>query len=228
MIVYGKRIAEYILANHSAKIQSIYLAKEIDKKQFSAFAKLNVPLLRVDSKKAQALAKGGNHQGYLLEIAPLIPLEFNAIKTMDFVLVLCGISDVGNIGALFRTAYVLGVNGIVICGLKDFKQEGVLRASAGALLDMPFTVIHNALDVANELKLANFTLYGTNAKGTNLMQKSSGKIALFLGNEGEGLSNKILKKMDKNLAILQKREFDSLNVSVAGAILIDRILNGIY
>jgi len=104
MIVYGKRIAEYILANHSAKIQSIYLAKEIDKKQFSAFAKLNVPLLRVDSKKAQALAKGGNHQGYLLEIAPLIPLEFNAIKTMDFVLVLCGISDVGNIGALFRTA----------------------------------------------------------------------------------------------------------------------------
>ncbi|WP_273212504.1 23S rRNA (guanosine(2251)-2'-O)-methyltransferase RlmB [Helicobacter rodentium] len=228
MIVYGKRIAEYILANHSAKIQSIYLAKEIDKKQFSAFAKLNVPLLRVDSKKAQALAKGGNHQGYLLEIAPLVPLEFNAIKTMGFVLVLCGISDVGNIGALFRTAYVLGVNGIVICGLKDFKQEGVLRASAGALLDMPFAVIHNALDVANELKLAHFTLYGTNAQGTNLMQTPSGKIALFLGNEGEGLSNKILKKMDKNLAILQKREFDSLNVSVAGAILIDRILNGRY
>ena len=228
MIVYGKRIAEYILANHSAKIQSIYLAKEIDKKQFSAFAKLNVPLLRVDSKKAQALAKGGNHQGYLLEIVPLVPLEFNAIKAMDFVLVLCGISDVGNIGALFRTAYVLGVNGIVICGLKDFKQEGVLRASAGALLDMPFAVIHNALDVANELKLAHFTLYGTNAQGTNLMQTPSGKIALFLGNEGEGLSNKILKKMDKNLAILQKREFDSLNVSVAGAILIDRILNGRY
>ena len=228
MIVYGKRIAEYILANHSAKIQSIYLAKEIDKKQFSAFAKLNVPLLRVDSKKAQALAKGGNHQGYLLEIAPLVPLEFNAIKAMDFVLVLCGISDVGNIGALFRTAYVLGVNGIVICGLKDFKQEGVLRASAGALLDMPFAVIHNALDVANELKLAHFTLYGTNAQGTNLMQTPSGKIALFLGNEGEGLSNKILKKMDKNLAILQKREFDALNVSVAGAILIDRILNGRY
>ena len=228
MIVYGKRIAEYILANHSAKIQSIYLAKEIDKKQFSAFAKLNVPLLRVDSKKAQALAKGGNHQGYLLEIAPLVPLEFNAIKAMDFVLVLCGISDVGNIGALVRTAYVRGVNGIVICGLKDFKQEGVLRASAGALLDMPFAVIHNALDVANELKLAHFTLYGTNAQGTNLMQTPSGKIALFLGNEGEGLSNKILKKMDKNLAILQKREFDSLNVSVAGAILIDRILNGRY
>lgn len=52
--------------------------------------------------------------------------------------------------------------------------------------------------------------------------------ALFLGNEGEGLGNRILKKMDQNLAIPQKREFDSLNVSTAGAILIDRIMNGRY
>ncbi|WP_416860967.1 23S rRNA (guanosine(2251)-2'-O)-methyltransferase RlmB [Helicobacter ganmani] len=228
MIVYGKRIAELVLLKHSEKIQTIYLAKEIDKKLFQAFAKLNIPLLRVDSKKAQALAKGGNHQGYLLEISPLAPLEWNAIKTMQFVLVLCGVNDVGNLGALFRSSYVLGVDGIVICGLKELKQEGVLRASAGAMLDMPFAVVHNALDVANELRLANFTLYGTNPKGTHLTQIPKGKKALFLGNEGEGLGNRILKKMDQNLAIPQKREFDSLNVSTAGAILIDRIMNGRY
>lgn len=51
MIVYGKRIAELVLLKHREKIQTIYLAKEIDKKQFHAFAKLNIPLLRVDSKK---------------------------------------------------------------------------------------------------------------------------------------------------------------------------------
>lgn len=145
MIVYGKHIAELVLLKHSEKIQTIYLAKEIDKKLFQAFAKLNIPLLRVDSKKAQALAKGGNHQGYLLEISPLVPLEWNAIKTMQFVLVLCGVNDVGNLGALFRSSYVLGVDGIVICGLKELKQEGVLRASAGAMLDMPFAVVHLSL-----------------------------------------------------------------------------------
>lgn len=226
MVVYGKRVVEYILTKHSDKIQQVLLAKEIDKKQFRVFARLNVPLVRVDSKKAQSLARGGNHQGYLLEIAPLVPLEFSTLKAMNFVLVLCGISDVGNIGALFRTAFVLGVDGIVICGLKDFKQEGVLRASSGAMLDMPFCLVYNALDVANELKFAGFRLYGASLKGVESNGVTQGKKALFLGAEGNGLSAKILKKMDINLTIAQKREFDSLNVSTAGAILIDRIVNG--
>ncbi|WP_299548119.1 23S rRNA (guanosine(2251)-2'-O)-methyltransferase RlmB [uncultured Helicobacter sp.] len=226
MVVYGKRIAEYILTKHKDKILQVYLAKEIDKKQFNAFARLNVPLVRVDSKKAQSLARGGNHQGYLLEIAPLIPLEFSALKVMNFVLVLCGISDVGNIGALFRTAFVLGVDGIVICGLKEFKQEGALRASSGAMLDMPFCLVNNPLDVANELKFAGFELLGASLEGKESSVVMQGKKALFLGAEDKGLNAKILKKMNQNLKIAQKREFDSLNVSIAGAILIDRIING--
>lgn len=228
MVVYGKHIAELVLLKHSEKIQAIYLAKEIDKKQFHAFSKLNVPLLRVDSKKAQSLARGGNHQGYLLEISPLKPLEFSIVKTMQFVLVLCGINDIGNLGSLFRTSFVLGVDGIVLCGLKEFKQEGAKRTSAGAMLDMPFAFVPNVLDVINELKFASFTLYGTSPKGIHLTQIPKGKKALFLGNEGEGLSSKVLNKMDTNLMIPQKREFDSLNVSTAGAILIDRIINGRY
>ena len=226
MVVYGKRIVELILAQHQERIINIYLAKEIDKAFFNRLKKTQKPILRLDSKKAQAMAKGGNHQGYLLEIEPIAPLEFSAIKAMGFVLVLCGISDVGNLGALFRSAYVLGVDGIVICGLKELKQEGVLRASAGAMLDMPFAVVHNALDVANELKFAGFKLYGTSLDGSNALPASEGKKALFLGSEGEGLSPKLLKKMDENLTILQKRAFDSLNVSTAGAILMDRIING--
>ncbi|MBX7490709.1 TrmH family RNA methyltransferase [Helicobacter turcicus] len=226
MVVYGRRVAEYILAKHSDKILQVYLAKEINKKQFSAFARLNVPLVHVDSKKAQSLARGGNHQGYLLEIKPLVPLEFSVFKAMDFVLVLCGISDVGNIGALFRTAYVLGVDGIILCGLRDFKQEGALRASSGAMLDMPFSLVYNALDVVNELKFADFKLYGTSLDGVEFGGITQGKKALFLGAEGEGLSARILKKMDENLTITQKRAFDSLNVSTAGAILIDRMVNG--
>ena len=91
---------------------------------------------------------------------------------------------------------------------------------------MPFAVVHNALDVANELKFAGFKLYGTSLDGSNALPASEGKKALFLGSEGEGLSPKLLKKMDENLTILQKRAFDSLNVSTAGAILMDRIING--
>lgn len=226
MVIYGKRVVEFVVQRHHKSIRKIYLAKEIDKKQFNLFAKLNVPILRLDFKKAQALAKGGNHQGYLLEMDVVEPIELSAIKQMDFVLVLCGISDVGNLGALFRSAYVLGVDGIVLCGIRDFKQEGAVRTSAGAMLDMPFCVVQNALDVANELRFSGFYLCGTSLKGNTEIVRKKRKIALFLGNEGDGLGVKLLNKMDENLTILQKRAFDSLNVGVAGAILIDRIMYG--
>ena len=71
MVVYGKRIVELILAQHQERIINIYLAKEIDKAFFNRLKKTQKPILRLDSKKAQAMAKGGNHQGYLLEIEAL-------------------------------------------------------------------------------------------------------------------------------------------------------------
>lgn len=226
MVVYGKHIVELVLAKYQDKITTIYLAKEIDKGFFHQLKKTQKPIVRVDSKKAQAFARGGNHQGYLLEISPLESAEFSYVKSMDFVLVLCGISDVGNLGSLFRSAYALGVDGIVICGIRDLKQEGVLRASSGAMLGMPFCVVYNPLDALHELKQAGFTLLGTSLQGQNLQDSLEGKKALVLGSEGEGLPKRVLAKMDYNLTIPMKREFDSLNVGVAGAILIDRIING--
>lgn len=226
MVVYGKHIVELILLKYQYLIENIYLAKEVDKSFFGLLKKTKKQIIKLDAKKAQAMARGGNHQGYLLEIKPLEVLEFSKIKEMDFVLVLCGISDVGNLGSIFRSAYALGVDGIVVCGIKDFKQEGVLRASSGAMLGMPFCVVHNPLDVINELKQSDFTLFGTSMQSKDLQNALSGKKALFLGSEGYGLSNKILAKMDYNLTIPMKREFDSLNVGVAGAILIDRMTNG--
>ena len=101
-----------------------------------------------------------------------------------------------------------------------------MRTSAGAMLDMPFALITNVFDVINELKFANFGLYGTDLKGENLTQVEHKKIALFLGNEATGLPTKVLKRMDKIFTIPQKRAFDSLNVGTAGAILMDRISNG--
>ncbi|MDE5603216.1 MAG: RNA methyltransferase, partial [Helicobacter sp.] len=186
----------------------------------------NKPIIKLDTKKAQALAKGGNHQGYLLEITPLKPIDFTLVKTMDFIVVLCGVNDVGNIGSIIRTSYALGVDCIVICGIKDFKQEGVFRASAGAFLQMPFCLVHNPLNVANELKQEGFTLYGADIQGNNEIFSVSYKKALFLGSENQGLSKRIIAKMDSILTISMQREFDSLNVSTAGAILIDRIING--
>ena len=224
MIVYGKQIFIYILEKYPKLIKNIYLAKEIDKKLFAKIGKLNQKIIKLDFKKAQAMSRGGNHQGFLLEIEPYKFSDFDTLKKQNFLLVLQGITDVGNIGAIIRTAYSLGVDGIIISGVKNLKIDAVARSSAGALFDMSIAITNNELDMINELKQIGFTIYGADKSGYDIRTTDINyKKALFMGSEGEGLSNKLLKKMDKLLSIKMEREFESLNVSVATAILCDRM-----
>ncbi len=227
MIVYGKQICLYILKNYAEIIEEIYLQKEIDKKLFYTFSALKKKIVRVDPKKAQAMAKGGNHQGFLLGIKDLPFSSFKDIKNEDFLLVLHNITDVGNIGAIIRSAYIFGVNGVIITSQKHLNLEPVIRSSSGALLEMPIVLYPNCLDLINELKMSKFITYGADFGAENIANvKFDQKKALFLGSEGEGIPNKILSRLDKKISINMIREFDSLNVSAAAAIICDRIANG--
>jgi 23S rRNA (guanosine2251-2'-O)-methyltransferase len=204
-------------------IKEIYLTKELDKKMFKKFMDVGVKITRPDNKKAQALARGGNHQGFLLEIDEYDYYDIAQIKTRDFIVVLDGLTDVGNIGAIVRSCYALGVDGLVICGLKNFNPAPVVRTSSGTMLDLPIALLENSADLANELKQQDFTLVGADIDGydvKSVSREKGQKIALFLGNEGKGLSNKLKKKLDLKLSIKMENDFDSLNVSVAAGILI--------
>jgi len=223
MIVYGKQIVFYILEKHPKMIKQIFLAKEIDKKLFNKFMDVGAKIVRPDNKKAQALAKGGNHQGFLLDIDEFEFAHMKDVKKSDFVVVLDGLSDVGNIGAIVRSCYAMGVDSVIISGLKNFYAAPIVRTSSGAMLDMPIAISYNSYDLANELKQVGFSLVGADMEGyeaKDITREQGQKIALFLGSEGEGLSNKLKKKLDLKVAIGMKNDFDSLNVSVAAGILI--------
>ncbi len=224
MIVYGKQVVLYILEKHPQLIEEVLFSKECDKKIFSKFLKLGKKIIKLDNKKAQALAHGGNHQGFFLKLKEFSFNKIDEIKKLNFIIVLDGLTDVGNIGAITRTAYSLGVDGIVASGVKSLNETGLIRTSAGAMLDLPFALYPNSLDLANELKQSGFTLIGATMDGVDLKQyakiDSTDKVALFLGSEGEGLSGKIRKKLDLKASIKMHNEFDSLNVSVAAGILI--------
>ncbi|TLD82235.1 23S rRNA (guanosine(2251)-2'-O)-methyltransferase RlmB [Helicobacter sp. MIT 05-5293] len=224
MILYGKQPVFYALQSHRESIEEFYLAKELPKGDFARLVGANKPIKRVDSKKAQALARGGNHQGILAKITPPLESSFDEMRQKDSLLILCGITDVGNVGSIFRTAYALGVEGIVICAtLSEVAQEGILRTSSGAFLDMPYCFYTNVLDIPNELKNVGFSLYGADMQGKDEYKDESKKWALFLGSESQGLSARLKHKMDKILSIKMEHHFDSLNVAVATGILIDRI-----
>ncbi len=228
MIVYGKQISLYILDNFPEIIEEIYLQKEIDKKLFYKFSNLGKKIIKLDPKKAQSMAKGGNHQGFLLGIKDIEFADFQEVKNQSgFLLVLYNITDIGNIGAIVRTAYAFGVDAVIVTAQKNFSLEPVIRSSAGAMLNMPMVLYTNALDLVNELKMAGYKTYGAGFKGEDIRSVAFlNKKAVFLGSEGEGIPRKILSKLDKQITINMVRDFDSLNVSAATAIICDRIANG--
>ena len=224
MIIYGKQVCLYVLEKHFDIIQTIYLSKEIDKKIFNKMVKTGRKIIKLDNKKAQSLAHGGNHQGFFLDVKDFRFTPLKDIKEYNFLTVLSGITDTGNIGAIIRTAYAMGVEAIVISDLKNIKVEAIARTSSGALFDMPVSLVPNGLDLVNELKQSGFTLYGADTKGKDIEDITfDKKRVLILGSEGEGISNKILRKIDQIVTIKQKRDFDSLNVSSAAAILFYRM-----
>jgi len=222
MIIYGKQVVLYVLERHPELIEEVMLSKDIDTKLFNKFTRLNKKIIKLDNKKAQAMAKGGNHQGFFLKLSNFKTHSLKDIKDSNFVVVLDGLTDVGNIGAICRTAYSLGVDAIVATNVKQLNYEGIARTSSGALLDIPFCHYPNNMDVANELKQNGFKLFGAAMDGKDLkdFENKNEKTALILGNEAEGISNKMQKKLDQKISIKMFNNFDSLNVSVAGGILI--------
>ncbi|WP_201352420.1 23S rRNA (guanosine(2251)-2'-O)-methyltransferase RlmB [Hydrogenimonas urashimensis] len=224
MIVYGKQICKFLIERHPELINRFLLAKEIDKKDFGKISGIGKPIERVDAKKAQALARGGNHQGWLCDIKPYRYSGIAPLKKMAFLVVLAGLTDVGNIGAIIRTAYALGADGVVAAGVGQLQSEAVVRASAGAMFDLPVAIAPNLLDLLNELKQSGFTLYGAGLGGQSIETvEVAPRRVLVLGSEGSGIPKRALEKMDKIVTIEMARPFDSLNVSAAAAILIYRM-----
>lgn len=225
MIIYGKQLFLHVLEHRAQDIIEIYLSKECDKKLFSRICKAGKKIIRIDNQKAQSLARGGNHQGFLAKVAEYELAKFSELKKLSFICVLYGVSDVGNIGAIARSAYALGCEGLIIVA-KSLNLEGILRASSGAAYEIAIALFDDGLSLLNELKQGGFKLYATASSGKSVHQmKFADKIALVLGSEGEGLTKKALAKCDECVGIKLKNGWDSLNVSAAFAIICDRIVN---
>jgi len=224
MIIYGKQPVYYLIEKHPNKVKTLFVSKELDKKEYSRLMRMDFELKRIPDNAAQSMSKTGNHQGFLAEVDDLELYDLKDLAKPEFVVVLAGITDMGNMGAIMRSAYALGVDAIVVTGIKHFNAENVVRSSVGAAYDIPIVHEHNLYDVMNELKLDGFTLYGASMDGEDVRQvKCKGKRALIMGSEGEGIPSRAQKKLDVKVSIKMSNDFDSLNVSVASAILMDRM-----
>ncbi|WP_107698266.1 23S rRNA (guanosine(2251)-2'-O)-methyltransferase RlmB [Campylobacter concisus] len=225
MIIYGKQLFLHILNKRPQILEEIYLSKECDKKLFSKICGTGKKIIRVDNQKAQSLARGGNHQGFLANVSEFEFSDIAELKKLNFIVILYGISDVGNIGAIARSAYALGCEGLVIVA-KSINMQGVLRSSSGAAYEIPIAIFEDGLSLLNELKQFGFKIYATASNGKNVKEmRFAGKRALVMGSEGEGIPQKALAKCDECIGIKLKEGWDSLNVSAAFAIICDRMID---
>ena len=228
MIIYGKQVCLHALEHHTEKIKTVYVAqKSASSKGIlpkALFHQYHDKIKFLEEKWAQSMSKGGNHQGLLIEMEPFQEASFREIKKSNFIVVLDGLTDVGNIGAIVRTSYALGVDAIIATGVKQLNFAAIARSSSGAMLDMPFMIAPNILDSFNELGQLGFTVYAAAMDGDNVEHVTFEKRrVLVMGSEGRGLSHKVLSKVNRKVSIEMQHAFDSLNVSAAAAILIHRM-----
>ena len=223
MIIYGKQASLYALREHSDIVESIYVNK-LSILPTDLLKKYGSKIKTIENKWAQKLSRGGNHQGILVEMSEPLKPSIQELKEGNFLLILDGLTDVGNIGAIIRSAYAFGVDGVIVTGVKQINLSGVIRASSGAALKMPPIVHNNILDLINELKQVGFSIYGANLEGKSLNEASfNHKRVLVLGSEDRGISKRAKERLDNILKINMVREFDSLNVSAAAAIFLHRM-----
>jgi 23S rRNA (guanosine2251-2'-O)-methyltransferase len=170
-------------------------------------------------------ARGGVHQGVGAELA-----EFNYLELPDllsglvepgFLLVLDGVTDPQNLGALVRSAHALGAQGVVVP--KD-RAAGVTpvvtKAAAGALEHCPISRVTNLARAIDQMKEAGIWTVALAADGDRDLSDIDLKtpIALVMGSEGEGVRPLVRKTCDHVARIPMNGNLGSLNVSAAGAI----------
>ncbi|SFV90614.1 23S rRNA (guanosine-2'-O-)-methyltransferase rlmB [hydrothermal vent metagenome] len=223
MIIYGKQVCLYALERHPESVETVYIAKKgiLPKHLFHCY---HDKIKFLEEKWAQSMSKGGNHQGILLDVSEIESPDINVIKKSDFIVILDGLTDVGNIGAIVRSAYALGADAVIATGVRQLNFSAIIRTSSGAMLDMPFLLTHNVLDLLNELKQIGFGIYGAAMEGEPIQKMIFPvKRVLVMGSEDKGISKRVRGKLDGLVSIQMKHAFDSLNVSAAAAILIHRM-----
>ena len=138
-------------------------------------------------------------------------------------LVLEHVQDPGNVGTLFRTAEAAGAAGILMdAETADPWQPKVVRGTMGAIFRLPFAVSEDLPAALRELKARGMTLYAAHLEGSREYDTVSypPRAAFLLGNEGNGLSERITALADERIRIPMAGRTESLNVSTAGAVLL--------
>jgi 23S rRNA (guanosine2251-2'-O)-methyltransferase len=236
-IIYGLNpVIEALRSNRRAF--ELFVAGSSEDKRLEKVLKLakekGLPVRTREKADISRLCGSDHHQGVALKVEAFAYSDLNDILNKcresfkkGLLIVLDGIQDPHNLGALIRSAACAGAHGVIIPKDRAARiTPAVEKASAGAVETIPVAQVVNIAQTLEELKTEGFWIYGaTDSSGTSVYEQDfTGHTILVIGSEGEGIRPLVLRKCDVLVSIPMGGGISSLNASVAGGIILFEIV----
>lgn len=240
------RYEEFTIEGRNAVIEAFRAGKTIDRlflldgcqdgpiKTILREAKKGDTIIQfVKKERLDQMSETGKHQGVIAYAAAYEYAEVEDILAIaaekgedPFLILLDGIEDPHNLGAIIRTANQAGAHGVIIPKRRAVGLTAtVARTSAGALNYTPVAKVTNLTATMEELKKKGIWFVCASMEGEVMYKQNlTGPIGLVIGNEGEGVSRLVKERCDFTASIPRRGEIDSLNASVAAGVLMYEIV----
>lgn len=217
----------------SVPITSVLVAKSLNfddelARLLQRAVRRGITVTEVSKDRLDSMSAHGSHQGVIFEVPPFdyasLPEVLQGITGLkNALIIVCDhITDEGNLGAIIRSAEVVGAACVVIPSRRSARVGiGAYKTSAGACMHLPIVEVPNISAALKELKAAEFWVAGASehADADLWSQRLAGRLCLVMGSEGEGISQLVLKHCDFLVKLPQAGKIESLNVAQAATAL---------
>lgn len=224
-ILSGREIGKILLGRNAREGnigELIFIAK-----------KSGIPCQYVPVEKLNSLTRK-NHQGVVAILSPVVYQDIGHIipklfedGELPFILILDGITDVRNLGAIARSAECAGVHALLLPSRGGaLVTADAVKTSSGALNSLPVCRTMNLAAAVGFLRDSGLKIYGSSEKPGKVFTEAdyTGPLAIIMGSEETGLSREVLNKCDELLYIPMYGRIASLNVSVAASLLVYEVV----
>ena len=230
-LIFGRNpVKEALRAN---KVLKVFITSNFSDKEINLLFEEKNPYIKVvPQSELDNKSKGGVHQGIVAEIKPYEYIDLEEILRrsrkikLPVIVILDGIEDTHNLGAILRSCDVFDVTGVLISKHNQVPLNAtVAKSSAGAINYVPVCQIGSINQTLQILKDNGFWIVSTDGSATIDYSKLTYDfpVALVIGSEGKGVSQLVIKNSDSVVKIPQYGHVNSLNASVAAGILLSRI-----
>ncbi|MBE6152233.1 MAG: 23S rRNA (guanosine(2251)-2'-O)-methyltransferase RlmB [Firmicutes bacterium] len=228
MYVYGKNVVNELLKNKK-NIKKAFIYNDFSDSKIVDNLKYNKVDIKFMNRLELDRLVDGNHQGIVVEIENYEYCDIDDLlkKENPLLVILDHLEDPHNFGAIIRTCEAAGVDGIIIPKNRSVDVNStVMRTSVGALDNVKIAQVTNLKNTINYLKSKGFWIVGTDMDGTNYQKIDyNGKMAIVTGSEGFGMSRIVKEACDFIATIPMRGSINSLNASVATALVVYEAVN---